>query len=182
MTQRGFTLIELLAAMAILAVVSLMAVQSLSGALFQRDVMTRVDQNAEELARALALLRHDLEAVAPLVQRDDAGQAQPAILVRSTGFSVMRAGISALPGAVSDGFGRVDWELSPQGTLSRRLTPNLGAEVSPLIPILSDVSSLSLEALAGTMPTAEEPTLLPSGFSLRLTHAQYGDLHLVIAR
>ncbi len=56
-TQRiaGFTLIELLAAMAILAVVSLMAVQSLSGALMQRTVMTGVDHSAEDLARRAEL-------------------------------------------------------------------------------------------------------------------------------
>ena len=48
-SEQGFTLIELLVAMAILALVSVMAVQSISGALFQRRVMTRVDDDATQL-------------------------------------------------------------------------------------------------------------------------------------
>lgn len=184
MTQptRGFTLIELLVAMAILAVVSLMAVQSLSGVLMQRSVLTRVDHSAEDLARALALLRHDLETVAPMAQRDDTGQALPAITVQANGFSLMRAGVPALPGALGSGFGRVAWELAADGTVSRRLVPDFGGDETPSLPILSEVSDLSLVALNGEMPTADDPTVLPQGFALRLTHARHGTLRLVVAR
>jgi len=60
--DRGLTLIELLAAMAILAVVSLMAVQTITGALFQREILERADAQGAQFVRALALLRRDLEA------------------------------------------------------------------------------------------------------------------------
>ena len=173
--NRGFTLIELLAAMAILAVVSLMAVQSLSGALFQRDVMTRVDESAAELARALALLRHDLEAAAPLPLRDEAGAPLPAVTVQAGGFSLMRGGIAALPDAVSDGYAQVDWVVSADGVLSRRL----GAVFVPLLP---QVSGLSLTALGGELPTSDAPTDLPRGFALEFSHERYGPIRLVVAR
>ncbi|WP_323035468.1 PulJ/GspJ family protein [Pararhodobacter sp.] len=180
--NRGFTLIELLVAMAILAVVSLMAVQSLSGALFQREVMTRVDQTAADLARVLALLRHDLEAAAPLAQRDAAGLALPAITVQRNGFSLMRSGVAPMPGGEGGGFGRVDWALAADGTLSRRLTPDTARDEAPRVALLTQVSNLSLEALGGAMPTADDPTLLPRGFAVTVTHAQHGALRLVVAR
>lgn len=180
----GFTLIELLAAMAILAVVSLMAVQSLSGALFQRDILARVDDEAAELARALALLRHDLESVAPVPRRDPDGRLLPAVTAGAQGFSLMRAEGAALPGEITGGFGRVDWVLDAQGRLGRRAVanPSVVAAPGPLVPVLTDVTALSLVAVNGTMPVETAPTVLPGGFELTLTHGRHGTIRLVVAR
>jgi len=181
---RGFTLIELLVAMAILAVVSLMAVQSLSGALFQRDILTRIDDDATELARALALLRHDLEAVAPVPRLDDDGAQLPSIAAASGGVSLMRAGLGALPGAPSGGFGRVDWELDAAGALTRQVTSDASVEPNPSarVTIMTGVSALRLAALRGSLPAAETPTELPPGFELILTHQRHGTIRIAVAR
>lgn len=177
--DRGFTLIELLAAMAILALVSLMAVQGLGGVLMQRDVVTRVDRRAAELARALALLRHDLEAAAPVALDPErpGDAARPAIMVRNDGFTMMRAGLATLPGAAPGAFGAVAWTLDPAGTLTRTTA---GADVP--MPVLRDVQALSLAALQGDLPSAEDPTTLPAGFALTLQHARFGTIRLVVAR
>ena len=183
-SEQGFTLIELLVAMAILALVSVMAVQSLSGALFQRRVMTRVDDDATQLSRALALLRHDLEAIVPLAQRDGAGDALPAVATSTDGFSLMRGGIWALPGEVSDGFARVEWVLETDGSLTRQLRPNGASDdtASPPVVLLDDVSGLTLAPLGGDMPEIEKPDLMPMGFAVNFTHARYGAIRLVVAR
>jgi general secretion pathway protein J len=180
----GFTLIELLAAMAILAVVSLMAVQALNGALFQRDILVRVDDEAAELARALALLRHDLEAVAPVPRTGDDGGVLPAVGTGPQGFSLMRAGIASLPGRESGGFGRVDWVLDGRGVLARRMVPNPAqvAEPGPLVAVLTEVSAITLAPLGGTLPDDERPAVLPDGFEVIVTHARHGVIRLVMAR
>lgn len=180
----GFTLIELLVAMSILAIVSLMAVQTLSGAIFQRDVLTRVDTQAAELARALALLRHDLEAIAPMPLSGDDSEMPLAVRVQPQSFSLMRGGVAALPGTVSGGFARVDWRVDAQGDLSRQITLTNGqrAPEGPDIVMLTGVSALRLSALHGELPSSDGPTDLPAGFELTLTHARFGPLRLVVAR
>jgi len=182
--NRGFTLIELLAAMAILAVVSVMAVQALSGAVFQRSVLARVDDDAAALARALALLRHDLEAVAPIPRVDETGARHPAIEATARGLTLVRGGLVALRGELTSGYGVVTWRLAPEGTLSRQISvdPGLEASAAPEAVILTEVLALRLSALQGALPDVQTPDLLPPGFALTLEHARHGTLELVVAR
>ncbi len=177
MKRHGFTLIELLAAMAILAVVSVMAVQALGGALIQRDILARRDDHAAELIRALALLRHDLEAVAPLPEAEGV-----AFGVRIDGerITLRRSGIAirgdVTPGnALAEGFGNVHWALSG-GVLTRAVAPDGGAEGAP-VPILTGARAMRLVAL-GEMDESH----LPPGFELTFETESYGPLRLVVAR
>lgn len=177
--DRGLTLIELLAGMAILAVVSVMAVQALSGALFQREVLSRVDDEAAQLARALALLRHDLEAVAPVPLGEEAGAPLPAIRVDRTGVALVRAGTGA-----QGGFGRVDWRLRADGVLTRQVWPDPLASglPGPEVALLTGVGALRLTAQGGNLPDTDDPLTLPPGFALDLDTARHGTLRLVVAR
>lgn len=178
--NQGFTLIELLVAMAILAVVSLMAVQALSGVVFQRSVLTRLDDQAADLARTLALLRHDLEAVVPVPRLGDDGAGLPAIALEGGTLLLMRGGLAPLPGEAAVGFASVEWRLEG-GILTRQMT--LGnADPSPRITLLEGLTDLRLSALGGTLPTAEAPTVLPAGLVVELTHARHGTIRLVVAR
>lgn len=174
--DRGLTLIELLAAMAILALVSLMAVQTLSGALFQRDILNRTDVQAGDLSLALALLRRDLEAAAPVSLGLDDDLPLPAIAADNGGISLIRTGLGPAPGA----FGRVDWRLDAGGVLARRVT--IGGVESPWVPVLADLRDLRLGAMAGTMPDESDPLGLPAGFELNFVHAHHGAIRLVVAR
>ncbi|MCB1396381.1 MAG: prepilin-type N-terminal cleavage/methylation domain-containing protein [Rhodobacter sp.] len=177
--DRGFTLIELLAGMAILAVVSIMAVQALSGALFQRDVLTRSDDDAAGMVRALALLRHDLEAVVPVPLGEEDGEPTPVIEAGPQGFTLVRAGIGP-----QGTFGRVAWRLSASGVLTRQVWPDPQGAGDPgrAVTVLEGVSALSLTARGGEMPGEADPLTLPPGFELVLDQTRLGSLRLVVAR
>jgi len=177
--DRGVTLIELLAGMAILAVVSIMAVQALSGALFQRDILSRSDDDAAGMVRALALLRHDLEAVVPVPLGEDGGEPTPAIEAGPQGFTLVRAGIGP-----EGAFGRVAWRLSASGELTRQVWPDPQAAGDPgrVVTVLEGVTALNLSARGGEMPGADDPLSLPPGFELVLDQPRLGSLRLVVAR
>ncbi|MBN8292967.1 prepilin-type N-terminal cleavage/methylation domain-containing protein [Rhodobacter sp. NTK016B] len=174
---RGFTLIELLAAMAILAVVSVMAVQALSGVFFQRSVLTRVDDSAAELTRALSLLRQDLEAIV-LASNDDA-RAQG--LRESRGaIGWARGGLAAIPGSDDTGaFGAVEWALD-DAVLTRRINragTDAPDDAQP-VPILTEVTAFEVTALG----TAEASVpVIAQGYEARLETRRWGTQRVVVA-
>jgi general secretion pathway protein J len=174
--DRGLTLIELLAAMAILAVVSLMAVQTITGALFQREILERADAQGAQFVRALALLRRDLEAAVPVPLGIAEEGPLPVFEATPDGFTLMRAGLGEGPGTI----GRVDWRVSAGGDLSRRIT--LAGEAGPAVTVLSGVRALRIAPLNGILPNAAEPLTLPGGFELTFEHAGQGSFRLVVAR
>jgi len=180
--RQGFTLIELLAAIAILAVVSVMAVQALGGIFMQRDVLTRIDRDAATLARALALLRADLEGAAPVPWIDEAGEPRPAITMSESGFTLSRAGFGADNGGTR--IGRARWGLEPDGTLWRQVWPDQNTDTppGPRVPVLAQVTELALTPLRGDLPTVQEPASLPPGLAVTLTHRRHGTLRVVVAR
>ena len=171
MRARGFTLIELLAAMAILAVVSVMAVQMLGGALRQQAVLERIDTGAAPLIRTLALLRQDLEATLP----PPAGTPDltAGMLLEPDALTLWRGGLADLPGAPSAGVGRVRWAVQ-DGALTRALD-----DAAPR-PMLAGVSALALSPLA--VPEGADPAVPAPGYALTLETAGQGALRLVVAR
>lgn len=177
--RRGFTLIEVLAAMAILAVVSIMGVQALGGAVFQRDVLTRHDTDAAALARTLTLLRHDLAAIVRLA--DPAAQGETAFGIREraggreASWPILSLGPDARP--VIRG---VMWRVQ-DGRLERRLRPSALAidALDPFEPLLPGVRGLTITAFG---PGTQDPDALAPGYEAVIATERWGDLRLVVAR
>ncbi len=180
--RRGFTLIELLAAMAILAVVSVMAVQALGGVFHQRAVLTRIDDSAAGVIRALALLRQDLQALVPLPESHRDGQTPVnGLLVGVDGIVLMRGGIEDLPGAPSDGLALVRWRLDGDALL-RIEQRRLGDAAVSETRLLEGVVALALAPL-GLDPGGEaDPAALAPGYELRIETRDRALLRLVVAR
>jgi general secretion pathway protein J len=190
----GLTLIELTAAMAVFALVAVMGVQALNATLRMQDGLTERDSATWAAAEALALLRHDLGALAPMTFGRPDGTLEPALLSERAPDRVALsvAGLAVLPGTRETGAGRVEWRLDPAtGALSRRywrsLTPRDERAAGPEVVILDGVEQMSLRRLgangwvedsaAGKLP----PTSLPEAVELRLQTERFGALRVVVA-
>lgn len=199
----GLSLIELVVAMALLALVAVMGVQSLSGALRQRGDLDARAGAGTDLIEATALLRNDLAAAAPLRFFPPSGNAQPAIAaLPGGGFALSRASTAAGP----LGLARVEWQLE-DGRLSRvlwpGLTPTTEAEANPAMPVLEGVEAIGLRsywtgagwidgprlaeldrtlALGQTNdgpPRQQYSDLMPRAIEIILTTRDHGDLRLL---
>lgn len=179
----GLTLLELVAATAIFALVSLMALQALTGGLIQRQVIETADAEQAALQRTLALLRQDLSAAVPLPWLPgSADQARPLARPSGGGFALSRAGLPAGFDPGDPGLARVVWRVDPTGQQLRRQVLPLMASASPEPPehtILDGVSAIRLTP-RGAWP--EAPEGLPPGFELELETRRWGLLRLVVAR
>jgi general secretion pathway protein J len=179
---RGLTLIELVAATAIFALVSVMAMQALTGGLIQRAGIERADADQAALLRTLALLRQDLQAAVPLPHLPAAGPVGPPLDIGPGGFALSRAGIEPLPGQSGDGFARVIWRVDPNAAqLLRQMVPLTGAS-GPLpteVAMLPEVTSLRLIP-RGDWPGAPEG--LPPGLEAVIETRSQGTLRVVVAR
>lgn len=189
MRRAGFTLIELIAVLAIFALVSVMALQALTGAIYQRNVLERVDHEAEELSRALTLLRRDFEAAMPVAFYPPLSDPEPALLAPagSGRISLSIGGHPRLPGSPGAGAARVIWRHDPVATTLTRqvwpvLAPARGALLEPERVILAGVTALTLETLGNWPERAENINSLPEGFEIRLTSQRHGPLRVVVAR
>lgn len=167
----GFTLLELLIAMALLALVSLMAVQVLSGGLFQRDILARIDNEHTALTQILSLLRQDLEAATPM--RLAPGRA--AVEATPQSFTLTRAGIVPVGGQTEDQFTRVTWSVDENGRLLRQT----GAEGEAVEMLPAGAMGLSLRGFGGDLT---DGATLPPGFELVLEHLAHGPLRVVVLR
>ncbi len=176
--RRGFTLIELLVAMAILAVVSVMAVQALGGVFYQRSILTRIDDRDAALIRALSLLRQDLEAAVPAPEGDD---LVAGIEVGAGRLAWWRGGLAEVPGGPAGGYGAVSWTLE-SGALTRRSqrTDAEGRPVQRGAVVLQGVTGLSLAPL-GADEGGDSRDLAP-GYEVILDTESWGPLRLVVAR
>lgn len=186
---RGFSLIELVAVLAIFALVAVMALQALTGAIFQRQVLERVDAEAEGLTRALALMRRDFQAAVPIIFRPPLAGAEPALLAPAgTGrIAVSMVGHPRLPGTSGAGLARVIWRHDPvANTLTRQVWPVLdparGDLVEPERIMLSGVTGLIFAPLGAWPGREDDPSSLPQGFDLTVTTTRHGALRLVVAR
>lgn len=180
--RRGFTLIELLAAMAILAVVSIMGVQALGGVFQQRAVLSRVDDRSAALIRTLSALRQDLEAALPVATTGTLGDTVTAgIEVEPGRLRWLRVGLADLPGDPARGAGRVLWSVT-EGRLSRQATRVLPGTGGPARVMLEGVTALTLVPLGLPEGDAPDPRLLAPGYEVTLETAAWGRLRLVVAR
>ncbi|WP_270725272.1 type II secretion system protein GspJ [Shimia sp. Alg240-R146] len=149
--DHGLSLLELVVAMALFALVAVMGLQLLTGTLRMRDRLETTATETAELSRALALLRADLSAAVPLLfQPPDAGAPRSALVSTPDGFHLSTTGQPDLPPIEALGFHRIEWRVTPDGTLARRLWPVLSpasaTAQSPEIPVLTDVTDLSLRS------------------------------------
>lgn len=176
--ERGFTLIELLVAVAILALVSIMAVNLLSAGLFQREVLTRHDREARVLARALALLRQDLESAAPIPLEN----GTVFVVREAEGFAFMRGGIHQVPGLSDAAFLPVRWQVTAQGTLTRTLGSDSDGAGESVLDGVSEIRLMPFGPDTGSADATGALSQMPAGFELTLTQLQHGALRLVVLR
>lgn len=180
--RRGFTLIELLAAMAILAVVSIMGVQALGGVFQQRAVLNRVDDRSAALIRTLSALRQDLEAALPLSTTGGLSEAVTAgIRVEPGRLGWMRGGLADLPGDPATGAGSVEWSVT-EGRLSRRAIRVLPGTGGSSQVMLEGATALTLVPLGLPEGDEADPRLLAPGYEVTLETTEWGRLRLVVAR
>ncbi|KPQ07440.1 MAG: type 2a secretion system protein GspJ [Rhodobacteraceae bacterium HLUCCA12] len=192
MTRRvafGFTLIELIAVLAIFALVSVMALQALTGAIRQRSAMTRIDDEAATLARALVMLRRDFDAAVPIAFHPPQSDPEPALAPQPEAGRVALSigGHPQLPGEPGAGLARVIWRHDPvERTLTRQVWPVLnparGDLIGPERVILDGIAGLEFEP-RGEWPEREQNlSSLPEGFEVSIATDRYGTLDLVVAR
>lgn len=187
--RRGFTLIELMAAVAILAVVSIMAAQVLGGAMLQRELLVRRDQDGAALMRALTMLRRDFEAVAPLAPADDGASPVRAALRQTTDGRVqmVRAGIVSVEGRLTQGPGVVVWALR-DGVLSRaeqRGPPGIGPPgVGPpeFVAVLRGVTGFVVTPAGLDADNSADASLPAPGYEITLQTGAWGPVRLMVAR
>ncbi|MCW1931662.1 PulJ/GspJ family protein [Pararhodobacter zhoushanensis] len=167
--RRGFTLIELLVAMAILAVVSIMGVQALSGVFFQREILTRTDAQAVAVIRTLSLLRQDFEAVVPLPATLE--ETELGLALGDNRITLARGGLAEVPGDDGIGVAVIFWRVEG-GALVR------GMQGGAARQMLDGVRALSVVQIG----REGEGTGLPPGLRLTIETARWGALDVVVVR
>lgn len=151
LATRGMSLIELVVAMAIFALIAVMGLQALTGAMRMRDRLTEIDTNTAQLGLTLGLLRADLGAVVPLLFYTPGGAPRSALHLDGTGrvLGLSLAGQPDLPHRPGPGLQRAEWRLdSAAGTLSRRVWPAIhpagAGDAFPEVMMLQDVQGWSV--------------------------------------
>lgn len=183
----GFSLVELIAVMAIFSLVAVMALQALSGSIRSRDALARADDEAAEMMRALALLRHDLDAVIPADFHPPAGAPEPPVAMERGRLALSLGGQPRLAG--ESGITRVEWAHDTrEGTLTRRawtrLAPSAGAR-PPARVFLTGVTGFEAAAIGApadpdeTLPRARSDALPPRAIALHVETERHGTLRVV---
>lgn len=208
--RRGFTLIELVAALAVFALVSVMALQAMTGALRGSAALEGADAEAAALARSLTLLRRDLDALVPMpFLPPGAARAEPALHApEGAGVVALSLGgqprAAAGPGAAPDLPVRAVWRHDrASGRLTRQLWPGLAPSGSGAgaaaaeVTMLEGVTALRLRVLdnrgtarppappgsedeAGPEAIVGRPAPLPPGVVVELETTRFGALRLVV--
>lgn len=163
----GLTLIELVVVMAIFALVAVMGVQSLTGTLRMSDRLLGIDKATAQTGTAIALLRHDLSSVVPMLFYPPNAAPRAAVWQSADAgtFSLSLAGQPSL-GPVATDLHYAEWHFdSSTGQLSRRYWPTLlpvqQNEVSENMIVLDGLTGMSLRTWwgdAGWVPGATAPT------------------------
>ncbi|MEP3944604.1 type II secretion system protein GspJ [Ascidiaceihabitans sp.] len=147
--DQGLSLMELVVAMAVFALVAVMGLQSLTGLLRSRDQLVRTGDAASELGAGLAMLRHDMDAVVPMLFfPPERATPLSALTTDATRFAMSLAG---QPGFSDTGTAsstqRSQWQLDKAtGTLHRQvwsvLNPASTSALTPQVAVLQDVTDL----------------------------------------
>lgn len=192
----GLSLLELVVVLAIFSMVAIMGLGALRGALRTQDGLTRIETHTADLARALTLLRADLEAMVPLSFTPPGGRPEPAFQdLGDTGtvtFSI--GGQAALPDQQLAGLSRVIWRLDPvSGRLTRQLWPVLrpadATAEAVEVPILDNVRDLEVRVnlpkagwITGYGQTGPADLPLPRAVEITLTSVPDGPLRVLVVR
>lgn len=92
MRQRGFTLLEVLVTVAIFAMMYLLAVEFLNGAMSTREQLNKGAVQLEQTQRAITYLTLDFEQMIARPVRDPYGDPQPALLGKDDYVTFTRLG------------------------------------------------------------------------------------------
>lgn len=193
----GFTLLELVVVLAVFALVAVMSLQAIQGAIRAQGRLTEQSGRNAALAGLLVRMRHDLEAAVPLAFVAPTGALRAALEVDADGrgFALSLAGQPQLPGDGTTGLHRVHWRYDPAaGTLSRAvwlsLIPAQTASEAPSIVQMEDVTGFDLFSFGpqnGWMPgwqpqgedAAENLAALPRAVRIGIDTETLGRVELV---
>lgn len=192
----GLSLLELVVVLAIFSMVAIMGLGALRGALRTQDGLTRVETHTAALARALTLLRADLEAMVPLPFTPPEGAPEPAFRdLRDAGsltFSI--GGQATLPGQQLAGLSRVIWRFDPaKGRLTRQIWPVLrpadASVEAPEVTMLDNVRDLEVRAnlpksgwITGYGQNGDADLPLPLAVEVKITSIPDGPLRVLVVR
>lgn len=151
--DRGLSLIELVVAMALFALVAVMGLSTLNGTIRSRDALTLRDDRDRALALTLALLRTDLDRLAPVLFYPPEAPPQSALHADP---AAARIGLSIAAPTADGGhpFQRAEWRLDrATGTLLRSywpiVTPARADQHSAERAFLTGVTGLRLRSYWG---------------------------------
>ena len=198
---RGFTLLELLTAVAIFAVIALGSWQVLDQVLKSKHSLEYRSTQLRELQRAIWLLSRDINEIIPRAITDENGQIEPAVSTLVTGYHLVltRDGWPNPLNQKRSSLQRVAYYLDSSDKndtrLIRRYWPALDrTSETPAIDqvILSNIGYFEIVFIdkSGNQhlnwpPTgigeSEDLNTVPSGLSIRLETALFGEIEKVYA-
>ena len=150
MRQSGLTLIELVVAMSVFSLVAVLGLQALGGTVRLSERAEDMASRHAEVSRGIALLRHDLDAVVPLLFFTPQKGPRSAIEAGPDGFALSLSGQSRAqaPGAAPSG-ARAVWRLD--GDLLVRaawptLRPARAAQLGPERAVLGGVERIAVRS------------------------------------
>ena len=183
---------ELVAVLSIFALVALIGVQVLQATIRSSERLSEISDESADLARAVALLRQDLDAALPMVFTDPNGADRPSLVAAVGEFALTVGGLARLDSNAS-GQGRVRWRFDAgSGQLLRQVwtTRHPGSPRSAGAPVavLDNVRSLELASYAvqggwrpGFSADPREITKLPLGLRVRVDHARFGEIVVTVS-
>lgn len=188
--SKGFSLLELVAVLAIFAVVALIGVQVIQASVRSSERLTEISEEAEELAHALALLRHDLNSALPRRFTPPDGGSEPSLLAAPSGFSLSIGGLARIDSGAT-GFGRVIWRYDrAQQRVYRAVWPTLepGGGRPVERAVLDGVTRFELSHYsaqggwrAGYSADPRAPSALPLGLKVAIDHQRHDQLETIVS-
>lgn len=194
----GITLLELVIVMALFALVAVMGLQALSGAMRADERLRKVDGATARMTRALTLLRNDLKSADSRVfwppGADEPARAFIDLTAKDGVLEFTIAGQPVLPDVQSAGFSRVIWRHDRENNrLTRQVWPVLrpaeDRALAPEVEMLQGIVGLSVRSYVGKddgwigeFGTDKQPfeAPLPEAVELNLVSELYGPLRIVV--
>jgi general secretion pathway protein J len=187
--QAGFTMLEMVVVLALFALIATFSLQALSGTLRARDRLLVADERSENLARTLAQLRADMNAVTAINFATPSGENLSAVEIADLGNSVglSVSGRFDFGGDETIGLGRVIWKLDQAtGVLTRQswpvLNPASASAQSPAVIMMADVVAINVRRLINTSVWEEgrdrsvfgAASTLPKALDISITTKRWG--------